>query len=104
MPKALGEFGRAKNNDVANTIIQILSKTLKPVTVKQMLKVVMSNLDRPDDLQRILMMLTDADKVQWVKPSGEREGGYVLKNKILGEGNKLYVQFNLLKEFHDARL
>jgi predicted Zn-ribbon and HTH transcriptional regulator len=104
MPKALGEFGRAKNNDVANTIISILSKTLKPVSVKAMLKVVMSNLDRPDDLQRILMMLTDADKVMWVKPSGDREGGYVLKNKVIGEGNKLYVQFNLLKEFHDARL
>ena len=103
MPKALGEFGRAKNNDVANTVLQILSKTVRPVEVKSMVKIVMSNLDRQDDLQKILMMLTDADKIQWVKPRGSTPGGYILKNKVVGEGNKLYVQYHLLKEFRDAR-
>lgn len=98
MPKALGEFGKAKNADVANRILSLLEKTLKPIEVKDIWKQVSSDLDRMEDLDKLLHGLMQANKIQWSKKTGGLEGGYLIVRKQLGN-QALYVDFSLLKEY-----
>lgn len=104
MPKALGEFGRAKNNDVANTILQILAKTDMPQDQKALMTQVRSNIDRPEDLAKLLQMLLDAGKIQYVKSKSTGIQGFILKNKVLGQERQMYVDYSLLKEYRDGQL
>ena len=101
MPKALGEFGKARNNDVGNSILAILAKNpTKPVTTGEIFKQVSSNLDRPEDMLKIITGLVNAEKIMQVKGSNP---GFMLRNKVLGE-KQLYVNYQLLKEYRDAKL
>ena len=99
MPKALGEFGKARNNDVGNMILAALAKSpTRPVTQGELFKQVNSSLDRPEDLIKILQGLVNSEKIVQIKGQG-----FALRNKVLGE-NQLYVQYALLKEWQDAKL
>lgn len=99
MPKALGEFGKARNNDVGNSIVAILQKSPnKPVSQMEIFRQVASNLDRPEDLMKIIASLVNSEKIIQVKGLG-----FMLRNKVLGE-NQLYVQYSLLKEWRDGKL
>lgn len=101
MPKALGEFGKARNNDVGNMVLALLAKNfIRPVNHMEIFKHVSSNLDRPEDLPKILGSLVNSDKIIQVKGVNP---GYMLKNKVLGE-SQLYVKYELLKEYRDGKL
>lgn len=104
MPKALGEFGKARNNDVANTIIQILNKTDVPQDEKALMTQVGNNLDRPEDLMKLLYILRDAGKIQYVRQKSTGAVGWLIKNRVLGAERQLYVDYNLLKEYRDGQL
>ena len=97
MPKALGEFGKAKNADVANKILTFLTKENKPVDIPSIWKQVSSDLDRMEDLQKLMAGLQQAGKVNWIPKTATGVQGFLIVRKALGN-RELYVDYNLLKE------
>lgn len=94
MPKALGEFGKAKHSDVAHKIIQILEAEQGVVTVSQLWKYVHNDLDKIMELSSILENLVRAEKIQ------SQKGGFLPRRKAIREGAdglvSEVVNFNLL--------
>lgn len=66
MPKALGEFGKSRNSDVANSVLEILKKVKQPVTSRYLWKLVAQDLNKQQELIEILNNLKGAGKVQIV--------------------------------------
>ena len=94
MPKALGEFGKAKHADVAHKVLQILETYQGVVSVLELWKFVHNDLDKIGELGTILENLVRAEKIQTVT------GGFLPKRKAIrdvdtGLMNKV-VNFNLL--------
>ena len=64
MPKAMGEFGKSKNSDVANKIMDVLERATKPMTNHEIWKQVHKDLNSIKDLVDLLGGLVQADKIQ----------------------------------------
>jgi len=94
MPKALGEFGKAKHADVAHKVLQALEANQDVMSVTQLWKCVHNDLDKPTELATILENLVRAEKVQSVK------GGFLPRRKAIREADEglisKVVNFNLL--------
>ena len=98
MPNAMGEFGKAKNADVAARIMSVLAEAKTPLDIPALWKQCQSDLDRPEDLNKLLAGLVQGGKIQYVsrtKTGGVQ--GYMIVRKLLSD-NHLYVDFSLLKE------
>lgn len=96
MPKALGEFGKSRNSESANKIMQVLYDAKKPVKIEKLWKVVQSDMEKFSDLANLLQNLQNADKIQMIK--GE---GFLPKQKPV-DSKALYVDLNLLREHKDG--
>jgi hypothetical protein len=70
MPRALGEFGKSKNSDVANKVMDVLGKTRKALGLKDIWKQVSNDLEKIDQLAGILQSLLQAEKVMLVTGKG----------------------------------
>lgn len=96
MPKALGEFGKAKHSDVAHKIIQLLESSNEVIPAATIWKAVHNDLDKPSDLSTILGNLVQADKIQ------SHKLGFLPKRTVLKEADTGYksdvVDFNLLSD------
>lgn len=92
MPKALGEFGKAKNSDVAHKVIQLLENSVMPVTLKQIWQAVHNDLEDISALKDMLSNLTLAEKVISTKV------GFLAKRKVLEEVSSDAVDFSLLTD------
>jgi hypothetical protein len=90
MPKALGEFGKAKNSDVSHKILQCLDGVVAPVPMKDLWKQVQQDLDKMRDLGDILQKLVAAEKIQAVN------GGFLPFKKLKLEVTDGTVDFSLL--------
>lgn len=75
MPKALGEFGKSKNSDVANSIMDILSTSVKPLSINELFKKVHKDISKMSELSDVMKNLTYSDKVQVVTIAGKQ--GYL---------------------------
>lgn len=64
MPRALGSFGKSKNADVSNKILQHLYTADKPIPTMELWKVVCDDLEKLQDLTDILHKLVAAGRVQ----------------------------------------
>jgi hypothetical protein len=64
MPKALGEFGKAKNSDVVNKIMQVLDSAKSILTLPELWREVSTDLDKVSQLAEIMHSLLLAGKVQ----------------------------------------
>lgn len=73
MPKALGEFGKNKNSDVASKLLEILRGKAKPMNANELFKLVSSDVSRLAELSDIMRNLQDAGKVT-VKTIGGKTG------------------------------
>lgn len=93
MPKALGEFGKSRNAEAANKIMQKLYETKKPLQLTDLWKVVNNDLEKMKDLGEMLSNLMQADKIQSVPGKG-----FLPKQKPL-DRKMLYVDYNILKEY-----
>jgi len=96
MPKALGEFGKSKNAEAANKIMNALYDTKRPLKLPELWKVVSNDLDKVNDLSNLLVNLQNADKIQIVKGEGFLPKQRALNNKMV------YVDYSLLKEFDET--
>lgn len=91
MPKALGEFGKSKNSEVANKIISLLEGTGRPLTINDIWALVMRDLEKIDHLQVILQGLNTAGKIQFIKAVGNIASGWLLKKEV--KKSLKYVDF-----------
>lgn len=96
MPKALGEFGKSRNSEAANKLMQALYETKKPLKFNQLWKIVSNDLTKMSELAELLNNLQQAEKIQNVKNEG-----FLPKIRPL-DRKAMYVDYNLLKEFKDA--
>jgi len=92
MPKALGEFGKAKNSDIAHKVLSYLEGKQTLATKKEIWMQVHNDLDNLNQLNDLLTALLLADKVISIK------GGYLAKRKRLEEVSSKYVDFSLLTQ------
>lgn len=90
MPKALGEFGKAKNSDVAHKVIQLLENNVMPVPLKQIWQAIHNDLEDISALKDMLSNLVMAEKVLSTK------GGFLAKRSVLEEVSTDAVDFSLL--------
>lgn len=97
MPQALGEFGKAKHADVSSRILAVLNDASAPTTAQQLWKQVSNDLDNMQELNKLLLNLAQAGKLQWFQGKGGAVSGYLIKKKLLGN-QQLYVDYSLLKE------
>jgi hypothetical protein len=65
MPKALGEFGKSRNSDVTHKILSYIESN-DGVTLKQLMKVVSADLEKPSDIGDIIRKLSLTEKIQAV--------------------------------------
>jgi len=73
MPKALGEFGKARNSSTAAAILDVLNRATEPKSVNEIWKFVSKDLNKYNELQDIIVNLTKAEKIQLVK-IGRKQG------------------------------
>ena len=99
MPNAMGEFGKAKNADVAAKIISVLTEAKAPLDIPQLWRQVQSDLDRPEDLNKLMQGLLQGGKIQYVSRTKTNNGvqGYLIVRKMLSN-KTVYVDYSLLKE------
>lgn len=94
MPKALGEFGRSKLSDVSNKIMEIMDKTIKPMTTKELWTLVQRDLTNQKDLVDLLTGLLQADKLQTIHVGNIH--GFLPKKQVKKE--PVHVNWSLLTE------
>lgn len=101
MPKALGEFGKARHADVAHKILQVLDSRLGVVTTIELWECVHKDLDKPSELSTLLENLVRAGKIQAEK-TGFLPKKKAIREEISGTGSTS-IDFNLLtKEERDC--
>lgn len=94
MPKALGEFGKARNSDVVAKIIGILEGAETPLDItKHIWPLVRRDLDSPKQLSEILQNLHAAGKIQTIGKIG------VLLKKDPPTFKFPWCRVNLLREY-----
>lgn len=70
MPRALGEFGKSKNSDVTNKVMDVLNRAVKPMTVRDIWEFVYKDLEKIILLADIIQGLLHAGRVQYVERLG----------------------------------
>lgn len=90
MPKALGEFGKARNSDVTHKVMQLLDAANEPVEIAEIWRHVHTDLERREQLFEILGNLQVASKIQVVNR------GYLPLRKSRREGIEGAVDWNIL--------
>jgi hypothetical protein len=90
MPKALGEFGKGKNSDVANNIVSALSNTTRGLNFKELWALVGHDLQKQSEMSEILSNLRAAEKIQ--------QAGvvFLVKKKIKIEISNDTINYDLL--------
>ena len=66
MPKALGEFGKSRNSDVTHKVLSYI-EAHDGVRLKDLMKLVSSDLEKPSDIGDIIRKLSLAEKIQSVE-------------------------------------
>lgn len=70
MPLALGEYGKSKNAEVTNLVLDVLDSAHEPMTAAAIWKKVSESLKNQRELGDIIMNLLESGKVQSVKHKG----------------------------------
>lgn len=92
MPKALGEFGKGKNSDVAHKIISVLEGEYKVMGVLDIWKHVASDMEKMSDLTNVLQGLAGSDKIL------RCEGGFLAKRLHIEAEYSDSVDYSYLTE------
>lgn len=71
MPKALGEFGKARNATVAHNILEALKTTPAAMTIKELWKLTANDLNKMEELLEVIKGLEFAEKIQRIDLGGK---------------------------------
>lgn len=66
MPKALGEFGKSRNSDITHKVLTFI-EAHDGVRLKDLMKLVSADLEKPSDIGDIIRKLSASDKIQTVE-------------------------------------
>lgn len=77
MPKALGEFGKARNSDLSHKILSIIEQRF-PVSLKAIIQEVSAEIEKPEDVGQIIRKFLMAEKIK-------QSQGLFLPNKKVHE-------------------
>lgn len=97
MPKALGEFGKAKNSDVSHKVVQFIENSESPPQLSDIWIQVSNDLDRMEALADIIKSLQIAEKIQSVKDSNGRFV-FLLKKRVAEFVNTDVLDFSYLTD------
>ena len=92
MPKALGEFGKARNADVSHKLLQVIDASHSVINMKDLWKHVHNDLENMAQLGDLLRNLAAADKIQAV------HGGFLPRKRIVEEVTNDVLDWNFLTE------
>lgn len=81
MAKALGEFGKSRNSEISNKIMQYLYSAHRPVTIKQIYKLIANDISKYSELTDIMENLTRAEKIQLIAGAGKGESGWLARQE-----------------------
>jgi hypothetical protein len=91
MPKALGEFGKAKHSDVSHKIVSLIEKDFAVVSFKDIWKHVSNDLEKMQDLTTLLQNLVAAEKLQSIPGKG-----FLANRRVVNDDLQGLVDYNLL--------
>lgn len=101
MPRALGEFGKARNSDVSAKILEIIIRAGRPVDVqKDIWPQVQRDLEREEMLGDLIRNLITAGKIAATGGAGSSK---LFPVKQIITFDHKYCDINLLKEWRDAQ-
>lgn len=89
MPQALGSFGNSKYSDATNKIMDFLRGRMKPASSQEIWKVVDKDLNKPSELNDVLLNLKTAEKIQIVSMMGKT--GYLPLHKVAVDWKEKYL-------------
>jgi hypothetical protein len=96
MPVALGGYGKGKYSDVAHKIQLALRAATKPLTVTDLFKMSIKDLDKPEHLQSVLSGLVRSGQAQVI------DGGYLpVQEAVKLRAADKYADWQLLKGIAD---
>lgn len=100
MPKALGEFGKARNSDVAHKVIRLLESSTIPLTGVEIWEHVDRDLDKMSQLTDMLISLQQAKKIIFMKINGGGpiNGGFTVVKKLADFSNNDTVDWSILTQ------
>jgi hypothetical protein len=81
MGKALGEFGKSRNAEVSNKIMQLLYSSHKPVSALEIWKFVSSDLAKMTELADIMDNLKSAEKIRFIDTKDKKTSGFLANLK-----------------------
>ena len=93
MPKALGEFGKAKHSDVSHKIVSLVEREYAVVSFKEIWKHVSNDLEKMQDLTTLLQNLVAAEKLQSIPGKG-----FLANRRIVDQSLDGLVDYSLLTE------
>lgn len=94
MPQALGEFGKSRNSDVANSILNIIRNNSPEVTTpEELYKHVSQDIESNQQLMDIIYKLVNAKKIQGTRTKDK--AGFLPVRRGMEETSE-YVDFSLL--------
>jgi len=77
MGKALGEFGKSRNSEVSNKIMQVLYSATEPVNAVKLFKMVSADLVKMSELHDVIGNLTMAEKIRYINTGTAKTSGYL---------------------------
>ena len=66
-----GEFGKGKNSEVSNAVVEALNKSSAPMDIHALWKIVAADLTKMQELAEIIKNLMTLDKIQQTTFKGE---------------------------------
>jgi hypothetical protein len=99
MPKALGEFGKARSSDVAHTILGMIQSAPGLITLEEIWTGVSQDVDSNTQLTEIMQKLLSAGKIQMtsVIEGGKKRHGFLpIRRSIIEKSD--FIDFGLLTE------
>jgi len=90
MPKALGEFGKAKHSDVMNKVINLLNARTEPMALKDIWPHVNKDLESMTELAKIIQNLHTANNIISIPGSG-----FLIRKRQLSHDSSNTVAVNL---------
>lgn len=99
MPKALGEFGKSRNSELNQIVLDAIGSANKGngVTMKKLVKRVGQDVDSVHELAMIVLKLKEAGKVDSKVVPGKSPEFFIVRSKV--QQSDQYVDYSLLYEY-----
>lgn len=94
MPKALGEFGKSRNSEISQEVLQWLSRRTMPATITDIFKAVHRSVTKMTDLQDVITNLKVAEKIAVKNVKGKM--GYMTNHTTAAEWKKEFLDLKWL--------